>query len=88
MGILFKVPAYCVYTIAGVWGFFISLKIVFANLGFIGGAIAFMLAPFTLTVAPWYEAIAHSNWFPVMLVYGGGLCATVLYVVGSAIDGD
>ena len=69
-------------------GFFISLGIVVDHLGFIGGAIAFFLAPVTLAFAPWYEAIANANWFPVMLVYGGGIGATILVAIGSAIDGD
>lgn len=87
MGALFKFPAYIVYLVGGLWGFFISLKIVFANLGFIGGAIAFFLAPFTLALAPWYEVFVHSNWFPVILVYGSGVFATILYTIGSSIDG-
>jgi len=88
MGVIFKIPAYIVYFVAGLWGFFISLGIVVDNLGFIGGAIAFMFAPVTLAFAPWYEAIAHSNWFPVLLVYGGGIAGSILYGIGYAIDGD
>ena len=88
MGAIFKIPGFIVYFVAGLWGFFISLGIVVDHLGFIGGAIAFLLAPVTLAFAPWYEAIANSNWFPVMLVYGGGIGATILVAIGSAIDGD
>jgi len=69
-------------------GVFISLGIVIDALGFIGGAIAFFFAPVALAFAPWYAAIADNNWFPVGLVYGGGLVASILYVIGSAIDGD
>jgi hypothetical protein len=47
-----------------------------------------VLAPFTLTFAPWYAAIADNNWFPVGLVYGGGIAAWIFYAIGSAIDGD
>jgi len=88
MGVIFKIPAFIIYFVAGLWGFFICLGIVVDNLGFIGGAIAFMLAPVTLVFAPWYEALANSNWFPIMLVYGGGIGASILYGIGSAIDGD
>ena len=88
MGVIFKFPAFIVYFVAGLWGLFISVGVVVDNLGFIGGAIAFVLAPVTLAFAPWYEALANSNWFPVMLIYGGGISATILYGIGCAIDGD
>ncbi|WP_303905988.1 hypothetical protein [Thiohalomonas denitrificans] len=88
MGAIFKIPGYIVYFVAGLWGFFISLGIVVDHLGFIGGAIAFFLAPVTLAFAPWYEAIANSNWFPMLLVYGGFIGATILVTIGSAIDGE
>lgn len=87
MGIVFKVPGYIIYAVAGLWGFFISLGIIVDHLGFIGGVIAFFVAPFTLAFAPWYEAIANSNWFPVLLTYGGGIVATIFVGIGSAIDG-
>jgi hypothetical protein len=88
MGVIFKVPAIVIYVVGGLWGFFISLAIVTDELGFIGGAIALVLAPFTLTFAPWHAAIADNNWFPVGLVYGGGIAAWIFYAIGSAIDGD
>ncbi len=68
MGAIFKIPAVIIYFVAGLWGFIVSLGIVVDHLGFIGGVIAFFLAPVTLALAPWYEALANSNWFPVMLV--------------------
>jgi len=85
---MFTIPGYIVYFVAGLLGFFVSLGIVIDELGFIGGAIAFVLAPVTLIFAPWYEAIANSNWFPVMLVYGGGVIGSILMAIGSAIDRD
>jgi hypothetical protein len=88
MRAIFKVPAYVIYLVGGIWGFFISMGIVTDELGFIGGAVAFVVAPFTLAFAPWYAAIADNNWFPVGLVYGGGITASIFYGVGSAIDGD
>lgn len=88
MAAIFKIPGYLIYFISGIWGFFLSLEIVVDNLGFLGGAIAFFLAPVTLVFAPWYEAIANSDWFLIMLVYGGAIAATVLFAIGSALDGD
>jgi len=88
MGMLFKVPAFIIYFVAGLWGLLISLGIVVDELGFIGGVIGFMFFPVTLAFAPWYAGLAYGIWFPVILVYGGGIAAAVLYGIGSAIDGD
>lgn len=88
MGLIFKIPAFIIYAVAGLWGFVISLGIIVDNLGFIGGMIAFLLAPVALAFAPWYEGLANSNWFPLMLVYGGCIGATILFMVGSVIDSD
>ncbi|MBW1976171.1 MAG: hypothetical protein JRI45_11540 [Deltaproteobacteria bacterium] len=88
MGAIFKIPAFVIYFVAGLWGFFICLRIVVDHLGFIGGMIAFFLFPATLAFAPWYEALANANWFPLILVYGGGIGASILYAIGSAMDGD
>jgi len=57
-------------------------------LGFIGGTIGFMFFPVTLYFAPWYEAIAKHNWFPIALVYGTTVAAATLYAIGAAIDKD
>jgi hypothetical protein len=90
MGLIFKVPAYIIYMVAGLWGLFVCLGIVIdgLGLGFIGGAIAFLFFPITLVFAPWYAAIAQDNWFPMILVYGGGISAAFLYVIGALIDKD
>ena len=88
MGEIFKVSAFIIYFVAGLWGFLLCLGIVFNQLGFIWGIIAFFLAPVTIVVAPWYEALTHSNWFPVVLIYGGGIGASILYYIGSLFDGD
>lgn len=88
MGMLFKVPAFITFAVSGLWGAIISLGIVVDNLGFIGGILAFVLFPAALTFAPLYEGLANSNWFPVMIVYGGMAVAMALYFVGHLIDGE
>ncbi|HXK57619.1 MAG: hypothetical protein KDI74_11545 [Gammaproteobacteria bacterium] len=88
MGLVFKILAFVIYFVAGIWGFLLSLGIVVDHLGPVLGAVAFILAPVTLVFAPWYEAVANSDWFLVMLVYGGGIGATMLYFFGSVLDED
>jgi len=88
MGLIFKILALVIYCVAGLWGFFVSLGIVVDHLGPVVGAAAVILAPVTLGFAPWYAALANSDWFLVILVYGGAILATTLYFIGSAIDDE
>ena len=88
MGLIFKAPAVLVYVVAGFWGLGISFGIVQDGLGTIVAIISLVLAPFLLGLAPWYAAIFQADWFPVLLVYGGGIIATILYGIGAAIDRD
>ena len=88
MGIIFKAPAYLIWCVAGLWGFFICFGIVQNTLGTVVAVISIFLAPFLLTLAPWYAGFALGEWFPLMLVYGGGIGATILFAIGAAIDGD
>jgi hypothetical protein len=88
MGIVFKIPAFLIYAHGGLWGYFLTVGIVIDHFGFVGGFIAFFLGPVALAFAPWYSAIADQNWSVVILVYGGGISAYILYMIGSLIDGD
>jgi hypothetical protein len=82
------VPAVLIFAVCGLWGFVLCLKIVTDHLGFIGGVIAFALAPVAFAFAPWYAGIADGNWFPLLLNYGGSISAGILYAIGGAIDKD
>ena len=88
MGALFKVPAFILYIVGGIWGLIICLGIVSSKFGFIGVLVAFFLLPITVYLAPWYAGFAQGNWFPVMLIYGTGIGAAVLYGIGALIDRD
>lgn len=85
MGAIFKIPAIIVYVLGGVWGLLVCLGILSTQFGVVGGVVAFFLFPITVYIAPWYAAIAHGNWFPLLLIYGSGLGAAVLMAIGNAI---
>lgn len=74
-----------VWVITGFWGFWIELGIVYEAAGFWGIVIAFSIAPITLFAAPFYALIANSDWFPLALVYGGGLVGAILCGIGFSI---
>ena len=85
---IFKAPAVVIWVVCGFWGLFICYGIVSDNFGTIVAIISIVVAPFLLTLAPWYELIASGNWFPLALIYGGGVGASALFAIGATIDKD
>jgi hypothetical protein len=88
MGAIFRVLGAIVGFIGGVWGLIVCLGIISSKAGTFVAILAFIVLPATLTLAPWYVAIAENNWFPVLLVYGSGIGAALLFQVGASIDGE
>ena len=76
------------FAILGLWGLIIELSIVNQAAGFWGVVIGFFILPITFVAAPWYALVAWGNWFPLLIVYGGGIAAAVLFGIGSLIAGD
>jgi hypothetical protein len=87
-GGILKVVAIIMYLILGLAGSVLQLSIVYEVAGSWGVVVGIFLLPVVLLVAPWYALIAWGNWLPVVVVYGGGIAATILYAIGSAIAGD
>jgi len=89
MGNLFKFPAFIIFFIGGIWGFFLSLEIVQDWMGdILGFIVGVFLAPFLLTLAPLVDGFSNGNWLPAQVVYGSGILGMVLYAIGAAIDGE
>ena len=84
-GGIFKVLGHIVFVIFGLWGFIIELTILYQVAGFDGVVIGFILLPVMFLAAPWYALVAWGHWFPLLIVYGGGILAAVLFGIGSAI---
>lgn len=88
MGVIFKAPGILIWFVAGFWGLGLCLDIVYDIGEFILSGIALVLAPGLLALAPWYSGLFLGDWFPLLLVYGGGLAGMALIFAGMAIDGD
>ena len=73
------------YAVFGLWGFVLTMAIVAREWGFLGAVIAFMFAPITFTVAPWYEGVTRGNWLPLAVCYGGLVVASIFWGPGSAL---
>jgi hypothetical protein len=88
VGIIFKGPAVLIWIVCGLWGTFICFAIVQSTLGTIVAIISLVVAPALLALAPLYSGLFLGDWFPLLLTYGGGIGASILFAIGSAIDGD
>ena len=88
LGNFFKVVGWIVFAVAGLWGFFLCLAIISKAAGFWGIVAALFLGPVTFVAAPFYAGFAWGDWFPLVLTYGGGIVATVLIGIGSAMRGE
>ena len=88
LGSLLKGVGYVAYFVFGIWGFILSLAIINHAVGFWGSLIAFVIFPVTLVFAPWYALIAYGTWYPLIVIYGGGIFATILAGIGFSIAGE
>ncbi len=86
MGVIFKAPAFLIWSVSGFWGFFICFGIVQDALGTAVAVISLFFFPFLLVLAPWYAGLALGDWFPMVVTYGGGIAAFFLYGIGDTID--
>ena len=88
MGKIFKGPGYLIFIICGIWGLFICFGIVQNITGTLFAFLSLFLFPLVATLAPLYEGVVNGNWFPLLLIYGGGILSMTLIAIGSKIDGD
>jgi len=88
VGGFFTVVGYIAIAAFGLWGLVIELAIIEHVAGFWGMVVGFMILPLMLTVTPLYALIAWGNWFPLLIVYGGGIFAFTMIGVGGLIKGD
>lgn len=88
VGGILKILAVIAYFIFGIWGFIISIAIVNYAAGFWGVVIGFFIFPVTLCAAPWYALVEWGTWYPLIIIYGGGLFSSALWGLGYLIAGD
>jgi hypothetical protein len=72
----------------GLWGFLVELAIIFDVLGPVGVIAGLILFPITFFVAPWYALFVDGSWFPLVLVYGGGIPGRIIMTIGQSILGS
>ncbi len=86
IGVFLIGVGYLSYFVFGIWGFIISLQILNYVGGFLLVTIGFIFFPVAYTVAPWYALVEFNTFFPLIISYGGGIIATVLYFIGGLLQ--
>ena len=72
--------------VIGLWGLYLSWYILVDVFGVCGSLLAVLFFPLVLLVAPWYAALVHHEWFPLLLVCGGHVGAVLLYALSAALN--
>lgn len=84
---IFLVLAWIGIVIFGIWDLRITYAIVNEVAGPIVAYISFLIAPIIFVLAPWYALIAWGDWHPLVIIYGGGVLVTLLFLAsGAKID--
>jgi hypothetical protein len=75
---MLKLLGTLIYLVCGIWGFILSLKVIYAMWGVIGVVVSFFLAPITFALVPIYHGFTEGDWSIIVISYGGLLIATIL----------
>jgi hypothetical protein len=75
---MLKLLGTLIYLVCGIWGFILSLKVIYAMWGIIGVVVSFFLAPITFALVPIYHGFTEGDWSIIVISYGGLLIATIL----------
>lgn len=75
-----------VWFLAGMWGLVLCFEIVQKGLDTFWAILSIFFPP-TYVLAPVYAGIKHGNWFPLLVIYGGGLGGLLLTGLGGIIEG-
>ena len=68
-----------IYVITIFYGLFICFDVVKEVFGPVITFIGLIFFPFILTIAPWYAAFANHDFYPLLIVYGGGILGSLFF---------
>jgi hypothetical protein len=87
MGKILKFLAYTTAIVCGLWSLVSCLELVASLYGFTNTILALILSPLLVALLPLYLALANGYWPLFVITYGGGTIASLLYSIGSKLDG-
>jgi hypothetical protein len=83
--VLFALAGFLCFA-AGAWGLILIIPIIYHWGGFIVVIVALIFTPATLLIVPWFNAIAHGDWFLVILNYGTPIVCGVLLLLANQLE--
>jgi hypothetical protein len=80
---IFKILAYIIFILGGLYSLITSLWTITYLYGsrYLIGAI--ILAPLLIVFFPWYLGLAFSEWSLLLITYGGGFIGWIFYSLGK-----
>jgi hypothetical protein len=83
MSAILKVTSFLLFIFASLYGLILCFGIVQYVFGTFIAFLSIFLLPFLLGLAPWYALFANGDFIPLLVVYGGGIPAGILYMVSE-----
>jgi len=88
LGYVFSVIAWLIYIVGGIYTLIICIAIARAVFGQVVAYLSLLVFPVLLMIAPWYAFLAWGNYYPLLIVYGIWITATILIVVSKWLLGE
>jgi uncharacterized membrane protein YuzA (DUF378 family) len=86
MSAILRTASYFLFVFAALWGLILCFDIIDQAFGTIIAFISLIFFPFVLGLAPWYALFIYGDFTPLLVVYGGGIPAAILYALSKKID--
>jgi hypothetical protein len=86
MSAILKITSVLLFIFAGLYGLILCFGIVQHVLGTFIAFLSIIFLPFLLGLAPWYALFVYGDFTPLIVVYGGGIPAAILYVVSEKFE--
>jgi hypothetical protein len=83
---LFAGPLAFLYWIVGLWGFFLSIQVIYKGFGILGVFIGIIIGPISFFLAPLYAGFTEGYWLPALVSYAPIAAMLVISIVASFFD--
>lgn len=86
LGKTLAIITFGLYIVGGILSLFLTLKLVAYEWGLLGSMVAFVLAPVTFAVVPWYALAKYGALDLLIVNYGGGILLLIVRALAAKIE--
>ena len=86
MSTALKFLAFLMFLFAGIYGFILCFGIIAQNFGTFWAVASIFIGPLAWAIVPWYALISDGNYIPLLVTYGGGIPAYVVFMMSMAFE--